>query len=553
MSNKTMKQRIALVAASALTAGFISVVSAPAANAGAADLTIGANAGAVAISATVGSNTSYGVVSTASAITVAAAATPSTAVMYDSGILAVHSDDDGSTAVESVVISGGTITGYTGCTLTGLTMCGSATAADFAISVKPTAAGTLLVISSYAGGTATSTTGATLTDKVNVTVTTAATAGTFSASKSFVNQHTAATAGAETTNADTVGANYVSNAGTGYVNFTLKDSNSLPMSTSTVLSASATGGAVVSFDNATFSTSVSGTYGGTSGTVYVKQGTANTPVSAAVVTLSVSGTTYATKGFKIVGDVEKITLSSPKRNVSSGAGAAGFQLAVTDSAGNLIAGITPSAAATSINGSVSSVTPAVSIATDTKDQAFACSAVRGTSNITYSHTNARNVSVVSNVLPVVCAGDPYKYTASLDKASYSMGAIATLTIKATDLDGNAVSDYSVLGSAGASTTISITCGTQMTAVTTPVDANTFTAGVATVKYAVGTTAGSYNCVVDLPKWNSTSAPQTAQTIAYTIAGDGSVSNAEVLKSIVALIASINKQIAALQKLILARR
>jgi hypothetical protein len=34
--------------------------------------------------------------------------------------------------------------------------------------------------------------------------------------------------------------------------------------------------------------------------------------------------------------------------------------------------------------------------------------------------------------------------------------------------------------------------------------------------------------------------------------DSAVSNAEVLKSIVALIASINKQIAALQKLILKR-
>jgi len=33
MSSKTMKQRIALVAATALTAGFISVVSAPVANA----------------------------------------------------------------------------------------------------------------------------------------------------------------------------------------------------------------------------------------------------------------------------------------------------------------------------------------------------------------------------------------------------------------------------------------------------------------------------------------------------------------------------------------
>jgi hypothetical protein len=511
-------------------------------------LNLGANAGAASASAT--APASFGVVGTPVATRAA-----QTAVMYDSGTLSI-AIPRGTTAGSKfgvVTVSGGTITGYTAGTLTGLATIGETIEAG--ILVKPTAAGTLLVVKYFNDATAaTSSTGGTEVDKLTVTVTTAASAGTFSASKSFVNQHSAATAGAETTNADTVGANYVANAGTGYVNFTLKDVNNLQMSTSTVLSASVTGGAVVSFDNATFSTSVSGTYGGTSGTVYVKQGTANTPVSAAVVTLSVSGTTYATKGFKIVGDVEKITLSSPKRNVTSGAGAAGFQLAVTDSAGNLIAGITPSAAATSINGSVSSVTPAVSIATDTKDQAFACSAVRGTSNITYTYTNARNVSVVSNVLPVVCAGDPYKYTASLDKASYASGAIATLTIKATDLDGNAVSDYSVLGTAGsASTAIAITCGSQMTAVTAPLDANTFTAGVATYKYAVGTTAGSYNCVVDLPKWNSTSTPQAAQTVAYTIASDGSVSNAQVLQSIVALIASINKQIQALQKLILARR
>ena len=39
---------------------------------------------------------------------------------------------------------------------------------------------------------------------------------------------------------------------------------------------------------------------------------------------------------------------------------------------------------------------------------------------------------------------------------------------------------------------------------------------------------------------------------YEIAGTGAVSNADVLKSIVSLIASINKQIRALQKLILKR-
>jgi hypothetical protein len=40
---------------------------------------------------------------------------------------------------------------------------------------------------------------------------------------------------------------------------------------------------------------------------------------------------------------------------------------------------------------------------------------------------------------------------------------------------------------------------------------------------------------------------------YEIASTGAVSNADVLKSIVSLIASINKQIQALQKLILKRK
>jgi len=57
-------------------------------------------------------------------------------------------------------------------------------------------------------------------------------------------------------------------------------------------------------------------------------------------------------------------------------------------------------------------------------------------------------------------------------------------------------------------------------------------------------------IVDLPAYVAT---DSAKTVAYTIADSGAVSNAEVLKAIVALIAQINKQIAALQKLLLAKK
>jgi len=60
-------------------------------------------------------------------------------------------------------------------------------------------------------------------------------------------------------------------------------------------------------------------------------------------------------------------------------------------------------------------------------------------------------------------------------------------------------------------------------------------------------------VVDLAEFNSSAKPQAAVVAPYKIAlTTAAVSNADVLKSIVALIASINKQIAALQKLILKR-
>jgi hypothetical protein len=43
-----------------------------------------------------------------------------------------------------------------------------------------------------------------------------------------------------------------------------------------------------------------------------------------------------------------------------------------------------------------------------------------------------------------------------------------------------------------------------------------------------------------------------KTVQYKVAGAAGVSNADVLKAIVSLIASINKQIAALQKALLRR-
>jgi len=167
-------------------------------------------------------------------------------------------------------------------------------------------------------------------------------------------------------------------------------------------------------------------------------------------------------------------------------------------------------------------------------------------NITFRHTNAVSETNIDTVVPLSCGSSMATYTISTDKAAYAIGEIATITIDAKDSFGKAVSDFTTIGGAGL-TTISIGGGTITKA---QVDGalgtgDLFTGGVKTYQ-AQMTTAGKFNIVVNLP--GSTTKSQSAS---YTVSG-GDTSNAEVLKSIVALIASINKQIQALQKLILKR-
>jgi hypothetical protein len=157
--------------------------------------------------------------------------------------------------------------------------------------------------------------------------------------------------------------------------------------------------------------------------------------------------------------------------------------------------------------------------------------------------NAAGVAVKSSEVKVTVASTTtYSFTASFDKASYVPGDFATLTISAKDVFGNPMPT----GKTMPGLVIAVSSG--LTAAGSACDsASTFKAGVKTCTYAVGNTAGSYSWSVAL-----TTASDQAPVTGVVKNVDSAVSNAEVLKSIVALIASINKQIAALQKLILKR-
>jgi len=549
MSIKTLRKRIAVVAVSALSAGVLSVTSSPVANAADAVLTLEANAGvSAAISNVAGTGTSTGILSGAGAV-----AATDTASVLPNAVLAFHATTgDGNTVV---TVSGGTIgttvddSGAADTVNTARTLVGDADA--FGFTVTPNSGVTSMTIRIYDAATGTSSTaGGTLVGTLVVSIGTVASIGAFSAADSYISIVENAVSAAHDTNSDTANENLVPNGSQGIIALSAFDGNGTQLTSSNIITATATNGAVVAFTSGgQVGASASKAYGGTYENIYVAQGTANKGITTTV-TVSVDGVAWTSKVFILYGAVSSIAIGTASVGQKSGSGA--FYLEVRDDNGQLLGSVTPTADSTLYNSSVTAVTPAASSASAATAQAFTCSAIVGTGKIQYYLTNAAAKKIVSNELNVSCAGDPYTWTASLDKASYAPGDIATLTIEAKDSKGNLTNETVTLGTA--STAELVVSGAQMTAVSTPTNSDKFSssAGKKTYKFTVGTTEGSYNMVIQMPKWsggaNSSAVTQGAVTVPYKIASaTASVSNAEVLAAIVKLIASINKQIRALQK------
>ena len=363
-----------------------------------------------------------------------------------------------------------------------------------------------------------------------------------SVADSYVRVQDTSTAGTLTSSVDVAGSTTVANGGTGYINIRAMDAYAAQLSTSGVIQASATGGAVVAFDAAPTTQVNSAAKTGVAGVLYVVQGTANEnkPVSTTV-TITFNGTTLATKSITFTGRAESIVVSGVDIAQSNGVRTGTYDFVVKDAAGNQLAGVTPVADTTKYTAQVTAVSVGgASSATAVQTGGWTCAATSGSAVVRLAHTRADASVIYSNDFVAACAGGVDKYTAVLDKKDYKPGEIATLTISATDVNGAKVHGAATLG---AGVAIS---GGSLTAITAPTSADVFdVAGTRTVKFTVGNTTGSFNLIVDLPAYVAT---DSAKTVAYTVA-DGAVSNAEVLSAIVALIAQINKQIAALQKII----
>jgi len=183
---------------------------------------------------------------------------------------------------------------------------------------------------------------------------------------------------------------------------------------------------------------------------------------------------------------------------------------------------------------------------------YTCGTVAGSTNLDVKYTNTDGTIITSNAVKVTCSGAPISYTAAYDKSTYKPGDIATLVITFKDSKGNLANDVDTLTAwTAANTATASTAG--LTVLTGPSITDASSNGVVKYTYSVGTTAGTFTNPVSFPyiDANAKAAGLTASgpvAVTLTIA-DGSTSLNDVLKGIVSLIASINKQIAALAKLV----
>jgi hypothetical protein len=573
MSKKTMKQRIALVAVTALTAGFLSVATSPVANAAAGDIDVVAPGSTVSGICSVAQSGSF---LTNGATSVGTLAAPITVTMALGGVLLLDVESTHINYSSNGVIAGSTFDttpvlnssygvfyGVDNDTVTlTATAVGTATVNSY-VSAPFSAANTANAILATPNGTMT------------VVVVAACSATGYSATYSAFQVSTAATSEPSLTIGDTL---TFSAGSAGFISIVAKNgyNEALPATTSFV--ASATNGALVkigasgtSAASANASTYSDGTLSSASevlaGTnVYVKVVPASKTLGGTTtVTVTAGGVTVLTKTLTFLPEASKlVVVKNLSGSLTLGEGAFLYELQtasgvsvpgalavrtltldprVTSVTAIKDASIQPAVPGSTVN-TVATATALLGSSTSTTKYGiskFACNSgsTTGSTKVTLRHTTPVTEANIDTEVTLSCAGGVATYTVSTDKAAYKIGEVATITVTAKDSTGAAVSDFTAMPTADA---LSVGGGTLIKNTTTN---DVFSGGVKTYQ-AQMTTAGSFNVASTI----SGSVTKTATT-GYSISG-GDASNADVLKSIVALIASINKQIQALQKLILKR-
>jgi len=536
MSIKTMKQRIALVAVSAMGFGLLSIAPASA-NYALGEFNF----------ATVSSLVNGGLCSStntdAYGTTVATAVNGSTVALTGDGLT---DDDDlyvslsGPAIVESYTVAAGTTSGAT---VTSTTVTDTTALDNDVLKIRLTGLGKVTLSFGVSATTA-------ALDVITITSVASCTTATYSSVYS-----TYETSVAEDSTPDGEGGStytYV-DADIAYVSIIAKNAYDVALPSGVFTVTGSTGCKVDLSSTAAASSGLSSTTDSvlaTGANIYasVEQATTGTALTCTV-GITYNGASVYSKTILFTGDLAAITVSGVDVQATGGATLTGiYDVKATDAAGNQLS-VTVAGDSSKYTTQVTSVTGGTTSTSSSTMAAatWTCASTSGKSSVRLVAANNAGDYVYSNAFDALCGQAAFTYTAALDKTSYVPGDIATLTITAKDKSGFAPFKNETVNVDGA--VAPSIAGSQMTAVNTPVAADVFDEkGVKTYTFTVGSTAGKYNMAVNLGYTGN-----AAVSVAYSVASSGEVSNADVLKSIVALIASINKQIQALQKLILARR
>ncbi len=426
-----------------------------------------------------------------------------------------------------------------------------------------------------------------LSGAITVTVVAASSGGSYSAAYSVCNTATAAaaiTAGVAPAGIDTTAI--FANGESAYINFDLNDAYVANLDRGNVV-ATATNGGIVNIGAGTGVTAGTAStdvdfIDGAADSVRISQPTAGAPLTTTV-TITYNGTTVCTKTITIRGAVAKLTVENIGTQKTGNSTATDtsqwmyqqtgawltngslFTVVATDSAGNVVS--TPAALGSYSADAATLTTTVQAIAVNTPSTtatassagrfnygSWACGNDAGQASVKIKFTTAATgVTVSSDAFTARCAGNRYSYTASLDKAAYTIGEIATVTVKFLDSKGNAANSVTAPGAS--SFVLPFMTGVDFTLPSASDTAVTKADGSVSYRFTVGTTAtattaGTYTGIVE---YTSATIVSAKSTPTYKIStGTNDVEFTEVLKSVVALIASINKQIQALQKLILRR-
>ena len=612
MSKTTLRKRISLVAVTALTAGVLSVVTAPVASANLNGIPsqafvegqLGVAHGANTTGATVVSSAGTAAKSLGLLYKDASSTTAQTATALTSGALVLGTLHTSATNT-AFIVTGGTLSGGAGGAGT-IAVTSSSYAPDLksvmiggtnatAVAIRwalPSTAGTYSITAYRSTDAANFTTLATASNGSLLGVVTVTVVATAATDGPVVGYSTCTTNnGATVTPASTDYSSAFVNGNSAYINMQMVNSylqaNSLEgnivVTSSSADSVVAIGGTSVAAGTGSTVVAYGTAVAGDDSVVRVNQATAGKPVTTTV-TITFNGAVICTKTITIRGAVDSMVISNVSSVESDGNGTANaawladgtlrdahMYIQLKDSAGNTVL---PGDQTSSNTGntefsidaaSVSNLVTAFTVASGDQATSLSSSAVPynysagkytcgssqyGTQKVTVKHTSAATGKITTGTFDARCAGDAYTYTASFDKASYLQGEIATLTVSFKDSKGNAANAVTAVGA-------SEMIVPMMTFVTATGSASTTTKADGTKTYTLtvgtttGMTAGTYSGIIDFTGLTAVAA--TKQTVTYKLsAGTTDVTFTEVLKSVVALIASINKQIQALQKLILKR-